>query len=431
MSIKQCARQLGVGLCVLALSVLTIFPVKVRAATNTPFQLDTTGFAEVVRLAEADGSFIYQPRWLVPIAAGQTPTQPPSSTEVCSASGDMQQICDLQGLRIIPAADKESLLRQFGAPQISLFGVLNSATRAMAHGQCGQGRLDLPLVQSYCMPGSDQTNRWMLQGITGEGESGWPAVEGLNLTIVSAYHNQRGPTYEHARISLINNTTGKLLHARLVEAKAGHQPGCAFQNDVSLCQLISHAGGLAWAGKYLYMAGASRLHVFDLTHFVQLDDEYVLPEIRRDGVTGPNNFKMAFVSVDTSRHELIAGPYLDNTTREPLAHWPLRADGSLASPQASYAVATQGRQQSIRIQGAASHEGTYFLSQSGSLQTKEKDYLYIIRPGGTAERRRWLYGAEDLYIDPTRQLLWGPGEVAGRRSVVGVDISRYLSSHTE
>jgi hypothetical protein len=408
-----------------------------QPSAQSPQEL--AGYRQVIRLSAADGSYIYQ------TSSGEQPynepSQPPKptppppplapkpqpTTPTCAVQGDMHQLCTTQGLTLSPkATSSEALIQQFAAQRATLDRVLRAPTRAMAHGKCGQQRIDLPMPIQYCMPGADQTNRWMLQGITGQGESGWPAAEGLDLTIVSAYYNKRGPKFEHARISLINNATGRLSHVRLVEAKAGRQAGCATQNEVSLCQFVSHAGGLAWAGQYLYMAGASNLHVFDLSQFVQLGDEYVLPEVRRYGVAGPQNFKMAYVSIDTSRHELLAGPYLPETTTEPIVHWPLRADGSIADMQASYGVATSGRQPSIRIQGAASHSGTYFLSQSGSLQTKEKDYLYVVRPGGQAEQRPWHYGAEDLYIDPIRQLLWGAGEVAGRRSVVAVDISRYL-----
>jgi hypothetical protein len=104
--------------------------------------------------------------------------------------------------------------------------------------------------------GDNSVNYWTPQGITGNGNG---------VQAVSWYMGKSG-NEQGVRISFVNRGEGAHGEYRFglaVVPKGGQSFG----------QVKVHAGGIAWAGKYLYMADTNNgVRVFDLTQTLRVPD---------------------------------------------------------------------------------------------------------------------------------------------------------------
>lgn len=224
---------------------------------------------------------------------------------------------------------------------------------------------------------------WMPQGVAASG----------SVLLVSWYAKAGG-----ARISILDLATRRYRHALLVSS--------------SLEPVHVHAGGLAWAGPWLYVAATRRgllaFHLSDLA----LDPALGLVLPVRATYRGDGDFRFSYCSSTGS--SLLAGEYGNSSQSRRLARFPLDPSGVLGT---AGTLVDGGAV--LRAQGAVDAGSSLFLSRShgpwvpGSLYTG---------PPGALRRHRWALpmGPEDLTLSPAGDLLWSVTEHPRRRWIVGV-----------
>jgi hypothetical protein len=113
----------------------------------------------------------------------------------------------------------------------------------------------------------------------------------------------------------------------------------------------------------------------------------------------------------------VTGAYSRDSIDGVLIRWPL--DPSTQLPAGSYVHASDAFvAQQDRMQGAASRDGTWWLSSSS--QSGSYGGLYRARSGVASAGYDWVYGAEDLAVDANNGWLWSCTEHAGDRAVFAV-----------
>jgi hypothetical protein len=273
----------------------------------------------------------------------------------------------------------------------------------------------------YAFDGGDQeTVDWYPQGLTCGEDSGSLSVP---VFVVTWYYRpeagERG-----IRVSFLSPQTLKYRNALLVEAKP----------DGSYRPIDIHAGGVACYGHLLYVADTTRgLRVFDLTKVLDLrskqgdlgDPErigrhggkfhafgyrYVIPQTDAWQVV-TKGARFSFVGVDrtTTPHTLISGEYVDDATTGRVARWNL--DLTDGVPRDAYVMGQK------KIQGAISHNGTWYLSQAAGSTANGK---LLVHSGGEFAARPFPIGPEDLTALGSK--VWSVTEFKGKRVVFGVSL---------
>ncbi|GLW10885.1 hypothetical protein Misp01_60130 [Microtetraspora sp. NBRC 13810] len=276
--------------------------------------------------------------------------------------------------------------------------------------------------------GDNDTTDWYPQGVSCASDAGLD----VRAFAVSWYwkpeEGERG-----ARISLLDLTTLKYRHVLLVLPTP----------DGSFRPIDIHAGGIAWYGGHLYVADTTRgLRVFAMDRMLDMrtgrDDvgdetkigrhggalhaygyRYVLPQIGSWQVVTPGP-RFSFAAVDRCGDGdlLISGEYTDGPDGAPgrVARWPLAADGTLAADGSGTATAADAFSlPGHRIQGALSHEGRWYCSQSAG--SGGNGTLIVARPGEEPESRSYPVGPEDLTCWGEQKTLWSVTEFKGRRAL--------------
>jgi hypothetical protein len=233
---------------------------------------------------------------------------------------------------------------------------------------------------------------------------------------VSWYRGSSG-SEEGVRVSFVNRsegTHGEYRFGLLVRPTGG----------TGFAQVPIHAGGIALAGRYLYVADTNNgLRVFNLNRTLRvrdgdLDDtgnyRYLIPQIgsyQRNG-----DFKYSALALDNSvagKPALVAGEYQvyeddDPVTR--IARWRIGAKSNLLTRPAASGAWRTGFDQ---LQGVITNKGRIFVSSTEG----PRGFLYHGRPKRKAQRDRWGAGPEGLYATSTQ--LWSLTEAKGARTVFG------------
>ncbi len=295
--------------------------------------------------------------------------------------------------------------------------------------------------------------------------SWWPqgiaCVRGGEVLLVSWYAKRRWLIgTEIARISVIDRTDSEHPRYRHVLLVAPRRPlGFAALRTVPV-----HAGGIAVYGDHLYVADTLfGVRVFRLSDVLrrprrqaapppgtETSDgraarssrifarrsggyEYVLPELLAFRVplrAGLRRLRYSFLSVGEVAGEptLVVGEYRRKGEAPRLARY--RVDPATGLP----GVDGSGRcaplevhaDQPNRMQGAAVHGSTWFLSASAG-ETTPGD-LYVGAPGAWQRHRRVLpSGPEDLDWSRPGEELWCVSEWPGRRWVFPIAVRRWSS----
>ncbi|MEV4172683.1 hypothetical protein [Nonomuraea sp. NPDC049709] len=301
--------------------------------------------------------------------------------------------------------------------------VLAGANRvARSKGAAGaMGSMRPRPAEWYAFDDKDQdTADWYPQGLTGSDDSG---NIGVPAFIVSWYFKpeagERG-----IRVSFLSPTSLKYQHALLVVAAP----------DGSYAPIDIHAGGIACYGDLLYVADTKRgLRVFDLNNLLDLRTaqndlgeakrigrhggklhafgyRYVIPQTDfwKVAKAGPH---FSFVSIDRSGDtpRLITGEYQDKKTDGWVGRWDLDLAGG--EPVDAFVMGH------AKIQGATSHGGTWYLSQSAGAAANGRLLVY---QGGEPVTRPFPIGPEDLTVQGGK--LWSVTEFRGKRAVFGVSL---------
>ena len=290
--------------------------------------------------------------------------------------------------------------------RVGIGAVLDSLDR-QGRRACAVGR---KVSHSFTWDAEDRRSRsWWPQGISASADAdASELVCGRAVLAVTSY----SVAGQGSRVTFVDPATLRYRHVLLVvpDADGGWQP------------LRIHAGGLAWVGPYLHVAGTGRgLFSCRLEDVVATTAGFVLPvRFRLQAVTddGFPALRYSFLSVDRSVAEVVAGEYGRRRQTTRLVRFPVDletgwlgadADG-LSRPLGLDDAGVRG------MQGAVTVRGTSYLTVSrGPLGL---GWVYVGRPGAW-RRHRWAtpIGPEDLTYWPSTDTLWSVTEHPWRRWV--------------
>ena len=312
-------------------------------------------------------------------------------------------------------------------PRVGLDGVLQDLDRT---------------AQRCAVPGEAVGEGFTWEEADRHDRSWWPqgvaSLRSGEVLLVSWYAKRRWLVRtQGARVSVVDRSDPERPRYRHVLLVAPRRlPG-----PLGLGTVGVHAGGIAVHGDHLLVADTLfGLRVFRLADLVRLPGRprlgysYVLPQLTAFRVplrAGLRRLRHSFVSVGEADGGpvLVVGEYRRKGKGSPrLARYPL--DGSTGLP----AVDGRGRcvpsevhrGQPARMQGAAVHGATWFVSASAGEENPGD--LYVGTPGAWQHHRRVLpIGPEDLAWSRPGEELWCVSEHPGRRWVFSVPVQRWLS----
>jgi hypothetical protein len=227
--------------------------------------------------------------------------------------------------------------------------------------------------------------------------------------------------------------------------------------------LNTHAGGLAWHGRYLYVANGPQIRVFDLRRVAEVDgnsDEYcgyargqyhargyryVCPQVATLEAEGTRAY-FSWCAIDRSRspHRLLGGRYIFAPGDDPsdpdrdlayayCAWWDLDDETGflkegtplrLVTGRAQYSSSDVAKVNRRYVQGALSLGDELWLSCSSGDDLGDVRVLwYTNLVSGSEASFTWAVGCEDLYYSDRTGFLWGLTEFENRRFVFAVRIS--------
>jgi hypothetical protein len=329
-------------------------------------------------------------------------------------------------------------------PHASAQAVLDDGNRAAIRITASEGA---GLVSNFAAgfkfnSGDVSTAEWIPQGITTSDDALEAGTYEDRKAVLVSWYSDGVDGEKGVRISFVNRTdplNPVYRHVLLVEPyMSGGRPTYRAVNI--------HAGGIAWYGRYLYVADTSwGLRVFDVNSMWTISGtaasigrdsagvyqaagyKYVLPQVLAyDRAGSAAALRHSFVSLDrsTSPDSLLIGEYdaagagarlvrfnIDYTNRELLYD-----SGSSTVATADWAY----RVDVVSMQGALSLNGKYYLSTSDG-SGNEGD-LGTWRPGSavTMHYDTLPIGPEDLSYRTNTDELWTVTEYAGRRMAISV-----------
>jgi hypothetical protein len=314
---------------------------------------------------------------------------------------------------------------------VGLSGVLSDLNRRAARARVP----GLAVEWGFTWDHTDQrSERWWPQGITTSADaSDTEVVDGRRLLVTSWYSHKVGGQNHGSRISVIDLDSLEYRHVLLVVPQ--QRPG----GGVELKPLLVHAGGLAWAGPYLHVAGTrSGLFTCRIDDIIRLDTtedtfghRYVLPvrfAYQAHTHEGVEKMRYSFLSLDRSSPQphLLAGEYGRGQMTRRLARFPLDPETyhlSAGDDGSSRPVWLDQRGVG-HMQGAVVVRDRYYVTVSRGRHLLGK--VYAGQPGAF-HGFRWTVpvGPEDLAYWPSTDLLWSLTEYPHKRYVFAVRRSRF------
>jgi hypothetical protein len=224
----------------------------------------------------------------------------------------------------------------------------------------------------------------------------------------------------------------------LVEPTAPAAPG----GRPGLAPVQIHAGGIAWFGRYLYVADTGTgFRVFDLDRILHVatgvdvlgydaatgayyahNYAYAVPQLDTLADQASCAPRFSFVALDrsTTPPSLLSGEYDATSISGRLFRWPLDAatgrprlvSGGRLIPDAAWYSGHS------HLQGALSLGDTFWLSSSKPAGAGGA--LYRARVGAASATLPWIDTPEDLFHDPVDDVLWSLSEGLDARYVFAV-----------
>ncbi|RNM13090.1 hypothetical protein [Nocardioides pocheonensis] len=262
------------------------------------------------------------------------------------------------------------------------------------------------------------SERWWPQGITNSAHV--PGIE-QRLLVISWYAKDgRG-----SRITVVDLETLRYRHVLLVVPEI--ESGAA-----RLRPLAVHAGGLVWAGPYLYVAGTRRgLFTCRMEEILEVEPgretsghRFVLPvRFGYDASGDGEPMRYSFLSLDRSTEvpHLVAGEYARGDMTRRIVRYPLDPGTfHLAAEEDGLSRPVLLDDRGLgHMQGAAIVRGTYYVTTSRGRW--KLGALQVGHPGAFHAHRQALpAGPEDLCYREDDDLLWSLTEYPGRRFVFSV-----------
>lgn len=289
------------------------------------------------------------------------------------------------------------------------------------------------------------SRRWWPQGITTSVDATGTRdglVEGREVVLASWYSHEVKGINKGVRVTFADVNARAYRHVLLVVPKV-------VDGQVTLAPLKAHAGGIVWAGPWLYVAGTRKgIHVFRMSDLVRIPDElfdddstrigrhgdklstygyrYVLPlrfGYRGAADEGHEALRFSFLSLDRddAGPALVVGEYGRRSQSTRLARFHLDpVTWLLPTDEKGYSrpLLLEGTGQR-GMQGACVVGGTWYLTASHG--PWGPGTLYVGRPGKWRALRRALpMGPEDIAYVPVTDSLWSVTEHPGRRWVVKI-----------
>jgi len=267
---------------------------------------------------------------------------------------------------------------------------------------------------------------WWPQGIAPGEHHGVPVV------ITSWFAQPKRGRQMGSRISVVDYSDPerpRYHHVLLVAPRREH-------GGIALDPVVVHAGGIAVSGDRLFVAATfGGIREFRLSDIMRAPSRgllrraggpfgyrYLLPEFASYGPTTskktPGRMRYSFLSLDGAPSadgdvRLVSGEYAKDDERR-LARLRL-VDGRTEIDELHLPGIAQ-------MQGAAIHEGRWFVSASQGDKTRGD--LWVGEPESLSRLPGALPpGPEDLALWPERGQLWCVSEFPGKRWVFGLDIS--------
>lgn len=293
-------------------------------------------------------------------------------------------------------------LREQGARRVSVAELLDGAdrrARALGPAEPALAALRVPVVSGFGWDRADAADhRWYPQGISSSHDADPSGTwDGREVLVVSwALDNHAA-----VRVSFAEIAGGEVRRYRHVSL--GEPTRAPWERRVRLRPVRVHAGGIAWAGRHLWVADTLRgLRAFGLDEIVELPGgELLLPQVGAHrlpllaAVTarGP---RFSYLSLERPAGggpaTLASGEYRDKRPGARIVRWPLPAGGGEASAElhAEAAFASPA----TNMQAALGLDGRLVLVSSagrgpGRLAVHEHDgQRTLVHP--------WATGPEDL-----------------------------------
>lgn len=278
----------------------------------------------------------------------------------------------------------------------------------------------------FCWRNSDTANGWKPQGITGSGSAKTGADGGNNNIVLVSWYSEGRPSLvaptqtesganSAARFTIVNMKSKKYRHVELAKpcAKAANK----------LCKIHAHAGGIAWAGQYLYVASTTTIFVFNVADIRMVDGKPVLPTSERLTLN-QSSARVSTLSFDSAANQLVTSEYREPTSKSntQIARWNLNANHQFTTGKTVTAASTFSIN-AVAVQGIASHKGTYIaLSSSETVPGRagRGGTLLKWRSTSSLSRYRIPYHVESAYVDTANKRVWSltePGDHANESFV--------------
>lgn len=301
--------------------------------------------------------------------------------------------------------------------------------------------------------GDQSVDYWIPQGLAGSATA-WPdgAVGGKKVAVISWYYDPDlagTPGLDKgARLAVVDTTDLAKAMYRLVLLV--EPTGTAANPNLQAVKL--HVGGLAWYKNWLYVADTTGgLRVFDWNKLLQVQTgkadalgkqadgfhaynyKYVLPQVGFYKLCASSccaRFSFVEVDLSTSPPSLLTGEYSVDTVLGRLHRWPLDPQSGKLQSVASTVHASEVLFPGVvKMQGAQSWQGQYYLSSSAAKTSKPTSggSLFRAAVGGGVKVHQWPHHPEDLHLAPVSGNLWSLTEDAGERAVFAVKYADLLA----
>jgi hypothetical protein len=323
----------------------------------------------------------------------------------------------------------QALAGQYGAP-VGVTGVLENLDRSAE-------RVPVPgraVEWGFRWNDHDATSaRWWPQGVTNSAH-----VDGIDRPVlVTSWYakdlpGDRGGN-RGSRITVVDLDT---LRYRHVLVAVPEDDG----DRVRFRPLTVHAGGIVWAGPYLYVADTRRvLFTCRMDDIVEVEPSaetfgarFVLPvRLGYDAAHDRDQMRYSFLSLDRSTEipHLVAGEYARDDMTRRFVRYPLdpgtyhlHAEDDGVSRPVSFDDRGVGH-----MQGAAIVHGQYYVTTSRGAW--KLGAVHVGQPGAfRTHRHATPVGPEDLSYWDAGDVLWSLSEYPGHRYVFSMSRSRLASS---
>lgn len=272
----------------------------------------------------------------------------------------------------------------------------------------------------YCF---DDIEKWRFQGIAGVGSSGWAPRS--DIVLMSQYifvPGSRDKNGNRSRVVILNTSTSKYEIVELVRPCNNSKGYCEIGTGLSGkgCR-ESHASGLAWYKKTLFMSDGNCFIAFDVNNFLKLSNgTIILPTTHYWHWTSQKlNFSTVALDTTTPTPQILTTQYAEGNEckkKRYIGRWDLNnTDGDIL-PDSGKKVASADEVLSMlslcEVQGIASYKGMYYFNSSDNRPHPYYLWRYKTLSSNPANKKFEMprSAPEGIYFDMKSNLGWSVNE---------------------